>query len=1241
MLLNKKLIRFNLNCELPLFVTVINVSTYANGSQMRLWNAGSKGGKHLQNLLNFLANKQFNSRLGRHARVRPSGLHNRKITTFVATALSCFVIGTSTADDTEIFFNSETNPPNVLFIVDVSGSMNWTDNPSFPDIPGNVLWLDGSDRSTLLDAQGDRANNYWRFSGQVSTWLDKSGNGNHLRGSSATLGEINRRSTVRFTNDIMTGPDLFDGVMTEATIFFVQQENASSSNFFLNFNGDSTGDGRLSFHTPWRGNRNWYWDAGSWRTGNRSYIRRPTEVGDVTQVTAYKTLIGNENGISLNNGTFSTVDAGATAAPSSGGMHFGRGVSDHELAEMIVYDRKLSDTEIETVQAYLDLKWRTRLERLKVSLNTLLNSNDGFNAGLMTYSSYARGQFSLRNEIKPVADSKNSLLTHINSLYASGGTPTSSALFEGMLHYRGEPPREMGGITASGQPPMVQCQSNHIVLLTDGEPYGGPAWPSIGRYIGSDCATDRGKNTRGGNCGIELAEYMKNNDHYSTVRGENNIITHTIGLSLDIPWLDDIAKAGGGGYYTAGTSDQLVSAFESIVDVAIDHATTFVSPSVTIDQFTRLEHRDDTYLALFQPNSTVRWPGNLKRYDFSGDPPAIRDQNGEKVLDSSTGTFSDDAHSFWSDEADGADTVAGGAVSMLDAESRTVTTYTGKGTKYLSDKRNEVHEDNASDLDKWINLSGDSLKKLLAWARGVDVDDEDRDGSVTDTRHHMGDPLHSIPVIVNYGGTSAELDSVVFIGTNEGFLHAINAKDGEEVFSFIPTELLGNLPVFYENESGVTRPYGMDGDLTLWLNDENNDGSVDSLSEHAYLYAGMRRGGRSYYALDVSEKENPKYLWSIEGGSNDRDFAELGQTWSKPTKSKVKIGKDVKDVLIFGGGYDPAQDYATTRTADTMGNTVFIVDAKDGSLIWKADSSKSDYSKMVYSIPSDPQLVDLDGDSLVDQMYIGDMGGQMWRFDFNSNAASAAELVTGGVIADLASDDKIDNRRFFYPPEVALIARNGTTLLSLAFGSGNRTHPLGRGVHNRFYMITQDSVKTAPEGYGIYDKTTSTLLKSYRPITEKDLYDASKNEIESSDGEIALAAKSALDEAHGWMIKLDRNGEKVLGGAATIDHNIVFATYLPDNSGQSTDACQPATGGNRGYVVSLYDATPITDTEFDADPSERYEEINQPGIAGTASVIIDRTKDKQSVNVVLGLDAVEIPQVDFVDRVYWSEYPEF
>lgn len=1150
------------------------------------------------------------------------------------------IIGVASADDTEIFFNSEPTPPNVLFIVDVSGSMNWTDSTTLPDIPGQVLWLDANDSSTMTDAEGDPAWSWWNFSGNVARWSDKSGHGHDLVGSTATIDRIANRRSVRFTSDLMSGPDIFDGQMDEATIFMVQQENIRSKNFFLSFNGSNTSSGaRVSFHTPWS-NGSWYWDGGNF-SKNRAFIgSNPVAVGDVAIMTAYKTVAGNENGIILNNGEFSAVRNQATSANTSGGVLLGRNASDHELGEMIVYDRLLTDEEISTVQSYLDNKWRSRLDRVKTALNSVFENTEGFNAGLMSYSSYVQGQFSLRNEVLAIEDTRTSLINNIESLYASGGTPTQSAMYEGMRYFRGESPIAMGGIQSSGPPSVVgECQANHIVVLTDGYPYGRTdEYTRIGDHIGVDCKNNRGLNRSGGNCGIELAEYMKNTDHYPTVDGLNNITTHTIGMSINMPWLQNMADAGGGGYYAVSSSEELVNAFDSIMEAAFDQSITFVAPSVSVDQISRLSHRSDTYLALFQPTNTTRWPGNLKKYRFGGNPPSIRDQNNAVALNK--GFFKNEAHSYWSHAADGGVVQNGGAADQLDVSNRIVATYTGTGTKYFDDSRNLVHEDNAELLANYVNAQGTDIETLLAWARGVDVDDEDNDQSKTDTRNHIGDPLHSKPVILNYGGTTLNPDSVVFFGTNEGYLHAINSEDGKELFSFIPKELLGNLETFYNNERSFDRPYGLDGDLTLWIDDKNNNGIVDPSSEHAYLYLGMRRGGNNYYALDVTEKHNPKYLWSIEGGSGD--FEELGQSWSKPVKSKIKLNNSVIDVLIFAGGYDPAQDLKTTRTADTVGNTVFIVDAKDGSLIWKTSlATESDFSQMKYSIPSDISVIDIQGNGTVDQMYVGDMGGQVWRLDVNENATSSGELINGGMVASLAGTDSDNNRRFFYPPDVVLVSHGDKTYMSVSIGSGNRANPLGKSIDDRFYMIRQEAPNAAPEGFGI-EETPATLADPavYRPITEADLYNATENNVNSSDTSVALDALESLQKSYGWVLQMKSDGEKVLGSSVTIDNKIVFTSYRPSDL---VDPCAPPTGYNRAYVVNLFDATPNDGLVAD----DRFVEIDVAGIAGTVTALVRETsgegesQSEWTVNPVVGMETLAFPGVDVIERVYWSEYPNF
>ncbi len=873
----------------------------------------------------------------------------------------------------------------------------------------------------------------------------------------------------------------------------------------------------------------------------------------------------------------------------------------------------------------------TRLDKLKAALTTLLNTNDRFNAGLMSYSGKA---IELLADVMPVTDTKTDLVTKINALAVGGGTPTQRALYEGMRYYQGDTSWAATPSQTYLSPLNNQCQSNHIVLLSDGYPTEDPTgYTEIGNAIGTTCAdVDVGHRTANGNCGAELTAYLKNTDHSLVLNGFNNITTHTIGLNFSEAWLSDIAT---GGSYKADSAAKLLDAFAAIVEVAQSEGNSFVSPSVTVDQFSRLSHREDTYLALFQPGAKAQWTGNLKRYSFSGNPAVLRDKNGNVALDTANGTFYDNAHSYWSDVADGPVVAAGGAANELNAATRKVYTYTGNVD--LTDPLNLVHEGNVATLTPLFSSPQPvALDQLLKWARGVDVKDENGDGFTDDTRRHMGDPLHSIPTVLNYGGTSDNPDSVVFVGTNEGYLHAINSSDGSELYSFIPPELLDNLGIFYENSTSTQRTYGLDGDITLWIDDKNNDGELDTASEHAYLYVGMRRGGNNYYALDVTDKANPKFLWSIKGGAGgDADFTGLGQSWSKPTLTKVKMGGNVKQALVFGGGYDPMQDYASIRSADSIGKSLFIVDAEDGSLLWSTDmDTQSDYSQMEYSMPSDPQLLDINDDGMVDQIYIGDMGGQLWRFDLKNDDSTAAQSVSGGLVATLGGNGVADNRRFFYPPDVAIAAHNGEHYLSISIGSGNRAHPLDETVDNRFYMIRQPAIYHAPDGYGMIDTpATMSAAATYRPITEADLYDATANDVASADASVSLNAQQSLEASEGWVLQLTEPGEKVLSSSLTIENTILFATYIPGQV-DPNNPCAPAIGGGRAYVVSLFDASPANGTTV----ADRYQKLEQPGIAGGPTALI---LENGTVEPRVGFEPVDMPEISLTKRVYWSEQSEF
>jgi len=184
------------------------------------------------------------------------------------------------------------------------------------------------------------------------------------------------------------------------------------------------------------------------------------------------------------------------------------------------------------------------------------------------------------------------------------------------------------GAPVYNTPIQQECQSNHMIVLTDGAPFIALGRAEHDPYhdvegikartaamVGKSCA-DAGH----GVCGVELAEYMSSNDAdiNADIPGKQKITTHTIGFNVKNDWIKDVGIAGGGGYHEAASANDLIEVVSAIVQSAISSGSTFVAPAITVDQYSRLSHRKDTYFALFYPGITSNWKGNLKRYDISG-----------------------------------------------------------------------------------------------------------------------------------------------------------------------------------------------------------------------------------------------------------------------------------------------------------------------------------------------------------------------------------------------------------------------------------------------------------------------------------------------------------------------------------------------------------------------------------------------------------------------------------------------
>lgn len=771
----------------------------------------------------------------------------------------------------------------------------------------------------------------------------------------------------------------------------------------------------------------------------------------------------------------------------------------------------------------------------------------------------------------------------------------------------------------------ASCQVDQIVLLSDGEATRNNARGLVQSLTGKSTCAYRSVDDE--DCGLELSAWLSTTDHNSTIGGTQPIITHTVGFNFSSSFLEEVATSAGGGFYTANSSSDLISVFSNIITTTADVNTSFVAPTTTVSQTNRLANSNDLYFGLFHPSNSERWDGNLKKYQFakSSDDPnqaVIVGAGGKEAFDPATGTINDEAQSIWSTTVDGAEVSKGGAASQMGL-SRDILTYTdGNAAPFVLEPLNES---NANITVAMLNIDAtqpDYRNELLKWSRGVDIKDFDTDGNTVEVRTQIGDPLHSSPSILNYPDRS-----LIFMGTNEGFLHAIDTLSGAEEFAFIPKPLLSNLDRFFKDAPSTKRVYGLDGPITSWINETNDNNIVESdKGESAYLVVGMRRGGRDYYALNVTDPDNPKLAWIIEGGNGD--FQELGQTWSKPIRTRIMKSGVARDVLIFAAGYDEKNDNKVVRDkTDTMGRGLFIVDAHTGERL--AYQAPIDQNDMYYSIPSDLRVIDINLDGFIDTVFVGDTGGQLWRFDIdNQSTGNLNSAITGGVVADLGGPDGANYRRFFSEPDVALTSDSTHgEFLTIAIGSGFRAHPLDVQVKDRFHVLRDPSVFSPP--------MNASDQISYSKLTSDELFDATT----------ASARDSNSDKLqNGWFINLTDNGEKSMSKAITVNKQILFTTYLPESG--NVGVCDVSLGHGRVYAVDALFGGAVAnldskDGDSDTDElttTDRHRNLKSPGIPPAVTALIP---EASSGTPLLLAGPEQLPALDFgklFKRTFWASH---
>ncbi|MDF3030311.1 MAG: Tfp pilus assembly protein tip-associated adhesin PilY1-like protein [Moraxellaceae bacterium] len=807
-------------------------------------------------------------------------------------------------------------------------------------------------------------------------------------------------------------------------------------------------------------------------------------------------------------------------------------------------------------------------------------------------------------------------------------------------YYQPDPRTASAGRYVSPLEQVSECSANYIYLMSDGEPNNASNVNnnSGGITSGYNAAcnaysripSSSGNASANFACMVSVAQHLAsgNNQKRALIR-TNTVLFDNALTGAVVTDMERVAKDyGKGKFFHAKTSSQLTDSLLSSLTMLIDQSGSMTAPGVAVNQFNRLTHLDQLYYSVFDPEpNRARWLGNVKRYRLefietpngdgtTTDSAQIVDALGNNAVDSATSFFSSTARSFWSDVIDGDKATLGGAASRLPAPaSRVIYTNVNADAPLALQDLRALTTTEVSDATTLTGLSATQFNNLRNWLLGYRIDIVDTTvfpnvirntavtvSSTTLPRNQIGGVLHSQPLLVSYGysgsdpnaaaGNAALQDNTVYFSDMDGMLHAVNANTGVEVFAFMPRELLQRADEVAINAAQTLPEFGLDLTWTVWRKDANNDLRISAADgDHVLLFGGMRMGGSNYYALDVTNRSSPRLKWVIRGGSSGA-FANLGQTWSRPALAKVKIAGVEKTVMFFGGGYDPKHETAgfnaVTNAADTKGNQLYIVDPDTGSVLWWASNTAAaslTAPAMKFSITAEPRVVDTDRDGFVDAVYVGDLGGQVWRIDLdNANTGAAGLGVRARLLANLGQGgtaNSANHRRFYEPPSVAL-ARDpaGESYLTVALGSGYRSHPLDTATQDYFYVLKdRDALRTDL-------LTTSTLQAT---ITQSDL------------GSIDLNSTAGAGTAAGWKLALPGTGEKVLAAAISLFGEVLFTTYVPDLSSSST--CAPVIGLSNLYRVSLFDGAAV-DTNGDGVIDSRSLPGLVHGMAGPPQVLV-------------------------------------
>lgn len=430
----------------------------------------------------------------------------------------------------------------------------------------------------------------------------------------------------------------------------------------------------------------------------------------------------------------------------------------------------------------------------------------------------------------------------------------------------------------------------------------------------------------------------------------------------------------------------------------------------------------------------------------------------------------------------------------------------------------------------WANLSASDQALLgsadaVNYLRGDRSKERQNGGTLRNRTSVLGDIVDSTPAYVQDSDT-------LFVGANDGMLHAFNASTGAELFGYIPSAVIPRL--INLTQPNYSHEYFVDGDIAV--------SSRTLTPSQNLLVATLGRGGKGLFALDVTSPSSfgtGNLLWEYFNSADD----DLGYMLGSPAIAKMNDGSIA---AIVANGYNSTSDKAV----------LYIFNLSTGAIIKKFDTLVSGANGMAA-----PGLYDADGDGDVDYIYAGDLKGNVWKMDVSgANSSSWNFAFFSGPTPQPLFSAKDDNGIEQPITAPISIAKNDVTTDP---NYNKRFLFFGTGSYFKHGDTADQSIQSL---YGLIDDNVQISGRGNlveRSVIENGTLNGKAVRVFSAATTGDMAGKS------GWYLDLvtaagDAEGERIITAAEAYrlaEPALIFSTIIPIDN--------PCVPGGEGYVNVL------------------------------------------------------------------------